>query len=278
MNKILLVLAGGTILSTSCNGERRLVNHFSSAKDIKMIDYYCKKNGEDIYFDLFYPYQDTDSNGILSENLDVDYMNILIRNIFKKFASDKYIGVIIFHGTDTLNFSQAIFNELNKNGYKINAQFVHALSPMPNENFENYDGYMNFKNAVKNIMSNIDNISIDYQNIKDSFVLDRTTIIRAYPSIDFGVYNVENLKENIVIQGYHSCTVPVKAMKTFLDNLASSSRKQSFNIYIITEDKLAEKYCSSVEIKDYADKKSLRIFFVDNITVQEMFAKLNFNC
>ena len=92
--KIDVILTGGTIGSSY--GEK-FISPDCSAKYL-LINNYKAKYGDDVEFSVKSPYT------ILSENLSGEYLNLLISVVKKSLDSDAD-GIIVAHGTDTLQYS-----------------------------------------------------------------------------------------------------------------------------------------------------------------------------
>ncbi len=90
--RLALILTGGTILSeetTDCYA-------LSENKQIEILSLIPSR----FEAEVFSPYN------ILSEQLDGDYLNLLIDEVDRRLK-DNFDGIMIFHGTDTLQFSAA---------------------------------------------------------------------------------------------------------------------------------------------------------------------------
>ena len=90
--KVALVYTGGTIGSSSSDGVRSL----DRSKD----DFLLTKFDDEDVIDCFHPYI------ILSENLDGGFVTRLLECIEGLLKKD-YDGIIITHGTDTIQYSAA---------------------------------------------------------------------------------------------------------------------------------------------------------------------------
>lgn len=99
--KILVIFTGGTIGST----ENSDYISPDSSKPYKLLDLYKKyakenQNHRDIEFDILSPYQ------ILSENITCDNFKML-SECLNRIDKSLYDGIIITHGTDTLQYTSA---------------------------------------------------------------------------------------------------------------------------------------------------------------------------
>ena len=99
---ILFIFTGGTI------GSRTQNDIISTDPEIpyRLIDSYKQIHGIDFSFDAVSPYT------ILSENNDGAHIKLLSDTVNDALASDRYDGIIIAHGTDTLLFSADIISLL----------------------------------------------------------------------------------------------------------------------------------------------------------------------
>lgn len=100
MEKILLILTGGTIGSFSENG---IISAYQPGQ-CSLLSLYNQKYGySNVSFDVRQPFN------ILSENLSVHYWEILV-NYILDIEFDKYDGIIIAHGSDTLSYTSAMLS------------------------------------------------------------------------------------------------------------------------------------------------------------------------
>ncbi len=133
-NKILLVFTGGTIGSTTKN---HIINVDSSARYnlLEMYEKYTGRSRE--MFDIYEPLN------ILSENLIPADWIALVDSIMTK-PIDKYSGIIVTHGTDTLPYTSAVLG-YSCNGLDIPIVVVASNAPLdaPESN-----GLSNFTEAV----------------------------------------------------------------------------------------------------------------------------------
>lgn len=97
--RILLILTGGTIQSARVNG-------FFSAdaqNGYLLVEKYCETYGQDNIFDIVSPYT------ILSENLDCRVFGVLCNEVSRNLTKN-YDGIIITHGSDTLQYTAAVLD------------------------------------------------------------------------------------------------------------------------------------------------------------------------
>ena len=197
MYNILLVLCGGTICSAvneTDDGTYRSIS--DDAISLLTDNYYhsdspFKENVEFIASENF---------RILSENMTVDKWNELIQ-YFQKESSffNKYDGIIVAHGTDTLAYSSALFSLLLRN-IGIPVIFVSSNEPLTSPKA---NGNENFRKAVECICLGITpNVYAVYKNPSSGRMLlhlaSRLTQCKNY-SEDFyseGGIDISDLTDN----------------------------------------------------------------------------------
>lgn len=135
-NKILLVFTGGTIGSTTKN---HIINVDSSAR-YHLLEVYEKFTGRDRdIFDVYEPLS------LLSENLiPADWISLV--DSIKTKPLDKYSGIIVTHGTDTLPYTSAVLSYIF-NGLDIPLVVVASNLPLdaPESNgLNNFIAAVNF--------------------------------------------------------------------------------------------------------------------------------------
>ncbi len=147
---ILVILTGGTIGSTLSQG-------FISPDDVAkytLIHTYQKNNGTDVTFSTLAPYT------ILSENLSAEHLAALAKEVAEALKGD-FDGIIVTHGTDTLQYTAAALAYATGNTCKP-VVLVSANKPLadPASN-----GHINFKAAVDFIKQQSGHgVFVAYQN------------------------------------------------------------------------------------------------------------------
>lgn len=136
--KILVIFTGGTIGSKLQDG---WISPNGDTKSL-LINTYKQNCNDDIQFDTITPYE------ILSENLSATYLTGLINCLFDNIQSG-YDGIIVCHGTDTLQYSAAAA-QLCLGNDVCPVVFVSANYPLGNKKS---NGHINFKAATKFIKS-----------------------------------------------------------------------------------------------------------------------------
>ena len=180
--KILVILTGGTIGSQVKNK----VIDVNKASAYRLINMYEESYGKDVEFEVLQPLN------ILSENLKPVHWNVLCECL-NHVDMDKYAGVIITHGSDTLAYTSAML------GYC----FRHTKTPIVviASNYELTDprsnGLANFRSAVCFIIEQkVKGVFTIFQNNKkENIVYLATRLVEAdtyldqfssYGKVDFG--------------------------------------------------------------------------------------------
>lgn len=154
MNKILLILTGGTICSYE-NADVKRATDAESAK-YKIISEFRKSGSpfNGVEFDTVMPL-DT-----LSENMTFQKWNVLLDEL-RKVKSEYYSGIIILHGTDTLAYTASLLS-LVMSEKNLPVCLVSSHSPI---DCEGTNANINFRAAVELIMGGIEpNVYAVYQN------------------------------------------------------------------------------------------------------------------
>lgn len=180
--KILVILTGGTIGSRA---EGAVIN-VNEAAAYTLIQLYQEKYGNDIAFEVIQPLN------ILSENMNPSHWEILLRTL-AQVEFDKYDGVIITHGSDTISYTSALV------GYCYRHIQIPIIFVASNYNLQDSrsNGLSNFYHAVCFIKDKTSKgvFVIFRNNKKESIVYLATRMIEAdtycdqfstYGQIDFG--------------------------------------------------------------------------------------------
>ncbi|MBO5421119.1 MAG: asparaginase [Clostridia bacterium] len=154
MNKILLMLTGGTICSAE-NEDGKRETDAQSAK-LKIISEFRKCNSpfNGVVFDTVMPL-DT-----LSENMTLQKWNVLLDELRKVYSED-YSGIIILHGTDTLAYTASLLS-LVMSEKNLPVCLVSSHSPI---DCDGTNANVNFRTAVDLIMNGLKpNVYAVYEN------------------------------------------------------------------------------------------------------------------
>lgn len=170
MKKVLVILTGGTIGSTSQNGAVDV----SSETAYVITNLYYDKYGRDIEFDVVQPVN------ILSENITSNIW-LELCNCLDNVNCNKYSGIIICHGSDTLTYTSNVVGMLYN---KLPLPIVLIASNYELDN-EKSNGIINFRSAVSLIKKGIRGVFVAYSDDKgDNNIYIATRIIEAEPYLD----------------------------------------------------------------------------------------------
>ncbi|MDH5464663.1 MAG: asparaginase domain-containing protein, partial [Thiovulaceae bacterium] len=152
---VLVVFTGGTIGSKSDHD----VLKASEGTAYTLLSEYQKKSADDVNFTTIAPLN------ILSENLKPQDWTILIQAI-KDASYEKYDGVIITHGTDTLAYTSAL---LALYFHHIQIPILLVSSHLPLDDALN-NGSVNFATAMAFIKDKLaSGVFVAYKNPSESF-------------------------------------------------------------------------------------------------------------
>lgn len=260
-NKILVIALGGTI------GSVRKNSILLDKNNLKILDF-CKR--EDAEFEGISPFS------VLSENMCISLWKKLINNL-SNVDFDKYKGIIILHGSDTLSYTAAII----ANAF-CDKNIVLTASDRPVED-ENSNAIDNFNSAVDLILSGTKGVYVSYDGIykadcisgadcNDKFSsIEKTLqpigknklydknilIIHSYPSMNFKGYKTDDV-DGVLINMFHSATVPESA-----EVFCSELEEKGVPYYFVTHKGSA----------DYETAQNLKnIIF--NCTIENAFARM----
>ncbi len=179
--KILVIFTGGTIGSTNDNGFIAP----ASDKIYKLIDMYNKRvfntaMQDKVVFEVISPYN------MLSENMTCSDLRKLAGCV-KEIDSSAYDGIILTHGTDTLQFTAAFISYIIGN-YTIPVVFVSSNYVLEDLRSNGLD---NFYYAVKFICeSRTRGVFVSYRNSGDLPKIHMAARLIEYKSYDDSLYSV----------------------------------------------------------------------------------------
>lgn len=186
MGKVLVVFTGGTI------GSRDIDNSIDvqSEGTYLLINKYVSRFGREHTFDTCEPYC------ILSENISLDNICVLL-NVLKESVTKDYDGIIVTHGTDTLDYTAAFVSMCFSN---IDLPIVFVSSNKPIET-SGSNGLQIFEAAVKFIFD-IKSKGVYVITTKDKLVFDvhvgTRLIAPDYYNGDFGYFNGKPYRSFII--------------------------------------------------------------------------------
>ena len=176
--KLLFIFTGGTIGSTL----QRSYISTDSSKPYKLIEAYKNKYGLNAEYDVIQPYTE------LSENNTGETIKTLCESVISNL-NKSYDGIIVTHGTDTLQYSAAAL------GYTIGNNSIPICIVSSNYPIEHQsaNGIENLHGAVKFIEQSAGKgVWVIYKNPNDTVKAHRATrLIASQPYSDcfYSVYN-----------------------------------------------------------------------------------------
>ncbi len=182
--KILVIFTGGTIGSSEKDGiisTDSVVSTEDARNGYKLIKRYCEKLQNSISFSALSPYT------ILSENLSAEELNLLISTVKDKLSGG-FDGIIVTHGTDTLQYSAAALAFALGNT-PIPVVLVSANYPLDDSRSNGTD---NFEAAVAFIETAQSGVFVSYRNTgSDSACILSSTHLTCHRESDDAVYDFD---------------------------------------------------------------------------------------
>ena len=176
--KIYTIFTGGTIGSRiDQNGQVTPTD----TSPYKLLDLYNNRYPDDTEFVIEEPYR------ILSENLTVEHIRVLIQSVNQALKTKDIDGIIITHGTDTLQYSAALL------GYLFgNAQIpILVVSADYTLNDKRSNGLDNFRYALKFIGGKYGRgVFVSYRNTDGVPVIHRGTRLQQHLPLSADIVSV----------------------------------------------------------------------------------------
>lgn len=221
--KISLIFTGGTIGSSiSSDG------YISATPETtcQIIDKYKNSNDIDVTFDCSEPYY------ILSENLHAQNLVMLANSIRQILNSGKNVdGIIITHGTDTLQYTAAVlsylFGDISVPIVLVSSAYV-LSDPRSN-------GYDNFAGAISFISEHSGNgVFVSYKNTDNVLYIHRGNRLHYHPAHSADIYSLDNIY-------YAKCDISAPIGSRILLNADYKSSPNSISRLPISPDTLSLK-------------------------------------
>lgn len=212
--KILVVFTGGTIGCVRNDG----ILSPDNERKYMLTQMYLEKYG-DVTFDTAEPYT------VLSENLEGGHMNLLA-DCLQSRDLNSYDGIVVTHGTDTLQYTSAFLAYLF-DGLNIPIVLVSANFPLDDKRSNGFD---NFVGAIDFIKSGGGNgVFVSYKNADSPVTIHRGSRLLAHSAYSDELHSVFDesygkIQNRIFVKNTH-----YKALKSELafDKSARLSEKSN---------------------------------------------------
>ncbi len=189
--KILVVFTGGTIGST-----RGKYIAPDGKKQYVLIEAFRERTGKDVEFEYLTPYT------ILSENLTGENIRVLGNCILENLGKG-YEGIIVTHGTDTLQYGAAAIAYVGGKA-DIPIMFVSSNYVLEDERANGVDNFCKAEDFIENHRGK--GVFVSYRNLDGKVYIHRgTRVLPHLPYSDevfsvsgqyYGVYDGEIYQEN----------------------------------------------------------------------------------
>lgn len=182
--KIMVVFTGGTIGST-VNGDFISPDNSQGSKLISQYEILSKQNDSEHTLTLHtcMPYS------LLSENLNGNHLNKLVECIKSTINSkENYDGIIITHGTDTLQYTAAALDYIFA-GISIPIVLVSSNYILDDSRA---NGLHNFYFAVEFIKKNISGVFVSYRNIPGQLDIHYGSRLLAHTTCQDEIHSIGN--------------------------------------------------------------------------------------
>lgn len=180
--KIIVIATGGTIGSSV--GHTGWISPDKNAPHY-VVQEFCRQYPElaaDIQIDCRMPYQ------ILSENLNAGYLITLLEEVRTDIETGDYDGIIICHGTDTLQYTAAMLEEIYGHA---GVPILLASSNYPLED-KRSNGLYNFYYAVRRLKDGFRGIGVVYQNADGNTYIHRGNRLLEHVAFEDDLHSMHN--------------------------------------------------------------------------------------
>ena len=174
--KILFLFTGGTIGSTARGDYITL----DGSKPYLLLEYYKREYGMNFLYEAVAPYT------ALSENNTGDTLRLLCESVRKRL-SDGFDGIVVTHGTDTLQYSAAALSYTLADA-KIPVVLVSSNQPIESPTA---NGLGNLHGALRFICEvGTAGVFVSYQNRGEDVKIHRGARLLSSPAFSDGVYSI----------------------------------------------------------------------------------------
>lgn len=168
MKKIKAIFTGGTIGSKM--GSDGKISPENETK-YRLLSWYENKSPDDILFSVDEPYY------ILSENLSAGEILLLIETVEKAVLENEYDGIVVMHGTDTLQYTAAMLGYVFADS-QIPIVLVSSDYPLEDGRANGYDNFYYGIRFIKQAKQG--GVFVSYRNAGGKPVIHQATCLLAH--------------------------------------------------------------------------------------------------
>lgn len=180
--RLALILTGGTIGSTLQKDGWIAPDRKAAIEIIERLKEQYPMKAAQIQFDCFMPYQ------ILSENLNGAYLEKLINQVQKCLTEGVYEGILICHGTDTIQYTAAILDYVFAD-CRIPVFLVSSNYPLEDTRA---NGLSNFYYAIETISKEVQGVAVVYRNSDGRTYVHRGNRLLAHQTFEDNLYSIRH--------------------------------------------------------------------------------------
>ena len=193
--RILVLLTGGTICSTeNANGER-----YSDVGNVRIVEAFRhgdSPNAKTADFDIIAPLD------VLSENMTPDTWNRLLDCFRSQVDWERYCGIIVLHGTDTLAYTASMLS-IALAGAPIPICLVSAQLPLA---CKDTNGHANFGASVDLILGGVaPNVYAVYRNMNGTMYIHYGAHLRQCESYSNDFYSADAMEMTDALSASPAC-------------------------------------------------------------------------
>lgn len=178
--KLALILTGGTIGSKVQEDGWIAPKGETQYEIMEKFKKQYPQQAERVQFHCFIPYI------ILSENLNGAYLELLIDRVQKCLEDGSYEGILICHGTDTLQYTAAILDYVFAD---CSTPVLLVSSNYPLED-SRANGLYNFHYAIETCSKRLQGVMVVYRNSDGRTYVHRGNRLLAHETFDDNLYSV----------------------------------------------------------------------------------------
>lgn len=187
--RLLFIFTGGTIGSTIDS-----TGYISTSSNSKytLIEKYEQKYKIDFIYDTIEAYS------ILSENLSSTHINLLSQTLNNALQANKYNGIIITHGTDTLQYTACAMEYMFDNA-AIPIVFISSNFILDDEKANGIDNLRAAVQFIKhNNKGNNNGIYVSYKNTCDMPKIHKPSLLEIHSQYKDDITSIENLYYGLI--------------------------------------------------------------------------------